>query len=53
MRNGQAVRTVVAGMILHLVNDRKIVTPHDAEAILNDGLLNRIKIKIKIVKTMA
>ncbi|HEX4142974.1 MAG TPA: hypothetical protein VHY91_05450 [Pirellulales bacterium] len=40
---------IPAGMVLHMVNDRtKIIMPPAAEAILNDGILNRLRIKIEL-----
>jgi hypothetical protein len=40
---------VEAGMFRHMVEGNlKIVHPKDAELILNDGILNRMKIKIEL-----
>ena len=37
------------GMILHFVGGKaRLVTIQDAQAILNDGILNRMKIRIEI-----
>jgi len=46
-------RNVVIGMILHCVNDEKVISPRAAETLLNDGLLNRMSIKIKLVNQMS
>ena len=38
------------GMILHLVkSDAKIIGREDAETVLNDGILYRMKIKIEFL----
>lgn len=41
---------VEAGLVIHLVGgDLKIIpNKQDAEAVLNDGILNRMKIKIEL-----
>jgi hypothetical protein len=40
-----------AGMVLHMLNGhRKIIHPVDAELILNDGILHRMKIKIELFR---
>jgi hypothetical protein len=44
-----AVTEVPAGMVLHLIgNDFRVIHPSDAELILNDGILNRMRIKIEL-----
>ena len=41
---------VEAGLIIHLVSGRLRIIPNktDAEAVLNDGILNRMKIHIEL-----
>ena len=42
---------VEAGLILHMINGhKKIVHPFDAELVLNDDILNRMRIKIELFR---
>lgn len=36
------------GMIIHMINGRCCIRPYDAELLLNDGILSRMKIKIEL-----
>jgi hypothetical protein len=51
MNAGQSEGAVEVGMVLHMVEDRMIfLTPTDAEILLNDGILNRMEIKIELFR---
>lgn len=41
---------VEAGLVIHLISGRLKIIPNkeDAEAVLNDGILNRMKIRIEL-----
>ncbi len=40
---------VEVGMVLEFMGgDREFITPRDAEIVLNDGVLNRLKIQIRL-----
>ena len=41
---------VEAGLVIHLISGRLRIIPNktDAEAVLNDGILNRMRIKIEL-----
>ena len=41
---------VEAGLVIHLIGDDMKIIPNkqDAEAVLNDGILNRMKIRIEL-----
>jgi hypothetical protein len=43
---------VEAGLVLHLVSGELLIVnkKQDAEAVLNDGILNRMKIKIELLR---
>lgn len=42
---------VEAGMILHMLNGhKKIIHPVDAQLILNNGILNRMRIRIELFR---
>lgn len=42
---------IKAGMILHMISGTtQIVHPEDAEMVLNDGILNRMKIRIELFR---
>ena len=48
-KNPAEFTEVPAGMVLHLIGGRlKIIHPADAQLILNDGILNRMRIKIEL-----
>jgi hypothetical protein len=48
-KNPVEATEVPAGMVLHLIGDDfRIIHPKDAELILNDGILNRMRIKIEL-----
>ncbi|MDB5344243.1 MAG: hypothetical protein JWP89_2620 [Schlesneria sp.] len=36
------------GMIIHMISHRFLIVPSDAELLLNDGILNRMNIKIEL-----
>ena len=45
------VANIEAGLILHLCDGHKqFVTPVDAEIVLNDGILNRMRIRIELFR---
>jgi hypothetical protein len=51
VREGNARTEIVIGMVLYMVNGhKKIVHPVDAELVLNDGILNRMHIPIKLLR---
>jgi hypothetical protein len=40
---------IAAGMVLHLIGDDfRTIHPKDADLILNDGILNRMRIRIEL-----
>lgn len=43
---------VQAGLVLHLVSGEVLIVreKEDAEAVLNDGILNRLKIRIELLR---
>jgi hypothetical protein len=43
---------VEAGLVFHLVSGEVLIVKEkqDAEAVLNDGILNRMKIKIELLR---
>jgi len=48
---GKPGREFEVGMVLHMINGhKKIVHPVDAELVLNDGILNRMCIPIKLIR---
>jgi len=50
VEDGIKVSQRIVGMILYFAGGKKsLLTSNDAEALLNDGLLNRMKIKIKLI----
>jgi hypothetical protein len=48
--NRQQAERVEAGLVVHWLNGKWTIVPNqqDAEAVLNDGILNRMKIKIEL-----
>jgi hypothetical protein len=38
------------GLMLYFTTDRKMIFGEDVEAVLNDGILNRMKIRIELAK---
>ena len=45
------VANIETGMILHLSDGHnKLLTPTDAEIVLNDGILNRMRIRIELFR---
>lgn len=52
-KGGVPQRNVVVGMVLHFISgDRQFITPTDAQVILNDGILNRMKVRIELMNQM-
>jgi hypothetical protein len=50
-KHGQPIMELPVGMVLHMFDGhRKFITPVDAEMLLNDGILNRMRIKIELYR---
>lgn len=48
-QNQEDKRDIEAGMIIHLVSGNyQVLTPAEAEAVLNNGILNRRRIRIEL-----
>jgi hypothetical protein len=46
-----ALMEIEVGMVLHMSNGHcKYIGPHDAEILLNDGILNRMRIRIELYR---
>jgi hypothetical protein len=51
---GTPIGNYEVGMILHMIDGtRKLLTPEDAEIVLNDGILARMKIRIELFRGQA
>lgn len=47
--DGVHYTNVEVGMVLEFMGgDREFITPRDAEVVLNDGVLNRLKVEIRL-----
>jgi hypothetical protein len=45
------IMEIAVGMVLHMANGHcKYIGPHDAEILLNDGILNRMRIRIELYR---
>src|SRR5947209_6658421 len=52
-KDGVTLGKSVVGMLVHFVGgDKWELSPHDAEILLNDGILKRMKIRIRITNPM-
>lgn len=50
-RQGQPYAQLSAGMVLHLLDGNfRLLSPEAAEVVLNDGILNRMRVKITIFR---
>ena len=47
-RGMPVTKTDKVGMILHMIDHMSVLVPSDAEMVLNDGILNRMNIKIEL-----